>query len=66
MTFTDYVLSFYGPNEIYGHFFNHTLSREEVTQAIEERLQDDSFPFDGDSADRERVRDIIEKNRQTY
>lgn len=64
MTFADYVLSFYGPGEIYGHFFNNTLTRKEVEVAIKERLEDDSFPFDGDFADRERVRDIMEKNRQ--
>jgi hypothetical protein len=62
--FIEYVFSFYGPEQMYGDLFKHTLSKLEVTLAIGmylERLRHDkdiSFG-DGDSVDRERVRDIL-------
>lgn len=57
--FVEYVMSFYGPQQIYGDFFQNNLKREEVVAATENRLKMSHPPFDGDSADREIVRDII-------
>jgi hypothetical protein len=62
--FVDYVLSFYGPGELY----DFGVTREEVVSAmgrlIELRAADkDAIPFEGDSVDREHVRDIIIKMR---
>lgn len=63
MQFKEYVLSFYGPGEIYGDVFDHNLREEEVTRAILQRLDNKEVPFDADSVDRELVRDIMLKNR---
>ena len=58
--FMQYVLSFYGPGEIYGDFFGNTLTVEEVKKAVDLRMKKvDEVPFDGDSVDREIVRDIM-------
>jgi hypothetical protein len=59
--FIDYVWSFYAPNEIYGHFFNHTLTMGELIPAIELRMQSENFA--SDSVDRELIRDILLLNR---
>jgi hypothetical protein len=61
--FKNYVWSFYGPGQIYGDFFNHTLTRLELDAAVDKRLQEQTFAFDGDSMDRERVRDLMTKAR---
>lgn len=61
--FINYVWSFYSPNEIYGSFFENTLTKEEVEKALEIRLSNLETPFDGDSMDREMVRDIMFYNR---
>lgn len=63
-TFISYVLSFYGPSQIYGDFFHHSLTLAEVQTAVSQRLENKSLPFVGDSIDREIVRDIILKNRE--
>ena len=63
-TFISYVLSFYGPSQIYGGFFNHSLTLSEVETAVRQRLENSKIPFVGDSADREMVRDILLKNRE--
>lgn len=57
--FENYVYDFYGPHQLYGDFFGHTLTREEIRTAIEFRMSNMEFPFDGDSVDREIVRDIL-------
>jgi hypothetical protein len=58
--FIDYVLSFYAPGQIYGDFFENSLTQEEVNRAVNLRIKKtDEIPFDGDSVDREIVRDII-------
>jgi hypothetical protein len=62
-TFIDYVLSFYGPQQIYGEYFDHNLKREEVLEAVKLRLENETTPFDGDSVDREIVRDLMLKKR---
>lgn len=56
--FEDYCFEFYGPKEIHGDFFDHSLTREELRLAIHLRMSD-PYSFDGDSFDREIVRDIL-------
>jgi hypothetical protein len=53
--FYSYVLSFYGKNGIYD--MGATL--DEVMEATAKYLKESSIPFDGDSIDRENVRDIM-------
>ncbi len=62
--FVDYVWSFYGPGQIYGDYFKNALTKTELKRAIKEHLANPPFPFDGDSVDREYVRDIMLKNRE--
>ena len=60
MNFTQYLLDFYGPDGIY----NYGFTAEQInlaTQLYKCRLEQ-NYPgqeFEGDSVDRERVRDII-------
>ena len=62
--FKKYVWSFYGRGEgIYKDFFGNNLKMKEVERAIEIRLSNMKLDFDGDSIDREIVRDIIFKMR---
>jgi len=61
--FIDYIWSFYAPNDLYGEFFNNTLTKEEVIKAVKIRKANKKLPFDGDSLDREIVRDIMFYNR---
>tara|TARA_R100000700_G_C3149435_1_gene128577 strand:- start:77 stop:379 length:303 start_codon:yes stop_codon:yes gene_type:complete len=65
--FVSYCLSFYGKNEIY----DIGATREEIEKALEVRCTDQSgilrefdkplseIEFDGDSFDREMIRDIV-------
>ena len=58
--FTNYMLEFYGPNGIYDYGFTHEQINL-ATQLYKTRLSV-NYPgqeFEGDSVDRERVRDII-------
>lgn len=58
--FETYVLQFYGKGGIYDYGF----LRQDVRQALKIRME--KFPeidFDGDSFDRELVRDIVLKSR---
>jgi hypothetical protein len=57
--FFDYCWSFYGPHQIYGNFFGHQLQVNELRQAIEIRKVFALPVFQGDSIDRELVRDIL-------
>ncbi len=57
--FVDYCMMFYGPGEIHGDFFKHKLKRSDVEKAVKTRLARKDPPFDGDSVDRELVRDIL-------
>ena len=62
--FKKYVWSFYGRGEgIYKDFFGNNLKMKEVERAIQIRLENIKLQFDGDSIDREIVRDIIYKMR---
>lgn len=56
--FYEYCHSFYGPAKIYGDFFHHKLTVRTLKAAIAKRITDTSIPFEGDSVDREMVRDI--------
>ena len=66
--FIDYCLSFYGPNGIYATEFGKPFTRDEIEQATEQYIQKivnqiPSWEFDGDSMDRENVRDYVLLNR---
>ena len=62
--FKKYFWSFYGRGEgIYKDFFGNNLKMKEVERAIQIRLLNIKLKFDGDSIDREIVRDIIYKMR---
>ena len=62
--FKKYVWSFYGEDQgLYRDFFDNNLTMEEIEKAIEIRLSNMKLAFDGDSLDREIVRDIIFKMR---
>ena len=62
--FKDYFWSFYGPEVgIYKDFFNNNLTIRELDRALKIRLSNMKLEFDGDSIDREIVRDIIFKLR---
>lgn len=54
-TFIDYVMSFYGSNGIY----DIKATRDEVTKATNILQIIKGTEFEGDSIDREQVRDII-------
>ena len=58
--FTQYMLDFYGPNGVYDYGF----TAEQInlaTQLYKCRMEDEfgQTEFEGDSVDRERIRDII-------
>lgn len=57
--FIDYILTFYGVGGIY----DINATRAEAIKATEIRMIFTSVPFEGDSIDRELVRDIILKIR---
>lgn len=57
--FVDYVLDFYGQRGIYEDFFSPVVTKEEVEAAVKIRKANDDPPFEGDSFDRELVRDIM-------
>jgi hypothetical protein len=57
--FIDYVLSFYGPNGIYANEFGKPFTRDECEDALTKYLQMNIIDFDGDSIDRENLRDIV-------
>ena len=59
-SFIKYCLAFYGP----GGLYDLGATYGEIEAALAERLEDDKFPFEGDTADRELVRDIMIKARE--
>ena len=62
--FTGYVWHYYKPKGMFGDFFNHTLTKEEVLKGIKQYRT--IYPKkwgEGDTMDREWVRDIMIKNR---
>ena len=62
--FKKYVWSFYGRGEgIYKDFFSNNLKMKDLERAIQIRLENIKIQFNGDSLDREIVRDIIYKMR---
>ncbi len=58
--FIHYVYKFYGRHQLYDMDF--TL--HEIKTATCQRLQHQSIPFEGDTVDREIVRDIVLSNRE--
>jgi len=64
-SFKNYVWSFYGKDKgIYKDFFDNNLTMIEVEKAIKIRLSKIKLEFNGDTIDREIVRDIIFKLRE--
>ena len=59
--FIRYVMSFYGPGQIYDYGF----TVPEVKTATEQHINTGRVPFEGDSIDREIVRDIVLDNRKS-
>ena len=57
--FIDYILIFYGV----GGLYDMKATRSEAIKATEIRMIFKSLPFEGDSIDREWVRDIMLKMR---
>ncbi len=58
--FVDYTLGFYGPDKIYDYGF----TREEVDIAAKQYLSSTDVEFEGDTIDREIVRDMVLSNRK--
>jgi len=57
--FVDYMIGFYGPNEIWGNFFNDNLTRDIVEKYVDSFIKKRGHDFEGDSFDREMYRDIL-------
>lgn len=55
--FIEYCWDFYGPGKMCGAVFMETLTREELISAVDARLANGQF--EGDTFDREWVRDHI-------
>lgn len=53
--FEDYVYAYYGK----GGLFSMNATMKQILKAIEIRKQNKAIPFDGDTVDREMVRDIL-------
>jgi hypothetical protein len=64
MSFTQYMLEFYGPNGIYPEYGFTATQISLATQLYKCRLPEGE-EFCGDSIDRERVRDIILSARES-
>ena len=64
MSFTEYMMEFYGPDGIYPFGFNE-IQIALATQIYKCRLPNGALDFVGDSIDRERVRDIMLDARET-
>jgi hypothetical protein len=62
LAFLSYFRSFYFPGGLYAHFFTPRVTVAEFEAALKVRLTMPT-PFDGDSFDRELVRDIIFRMR---
>ncbi len=58
--FIKYVLSFYGEGEIYDFKFTYN----EVVKATKHYLKTTTIDFDGDTIDREAVREIVFQQRK--
>jgi hypothetical protein len=63
MSFTKYMMDFYGPKGIYPMGFTETQIGF-ATQIYKCRLPNGALDFVGDSIDRENVRDIILEARE--
>ncbi len=63
MSFTQYMMDFYGPEDICPMGFNETQIAL-ATQIYKCRLPNGALDFLGDSTDREAVRDLILEARE--
>jgi len=59
--FVDYCLIFYGP----GGCYDLGATRQEINAALRIHRETSTIPFEGDSVDREAVRDILLSQRET-
>ena len=59
--FINYCMDFYGA----GGLYDIGATPKELAAALEIRRRDQSIPFEGDSVDREMVRDILLAERVT-
>tara|TARA_B100001057_G_scaffold495547_1_gene594821 strand:+ start:173 stop:547 length:375 start_codon:yes stop_codon:yes gene_type:complete len=60
--FVDYCLSYYGEGEMYSHFFDTPVTEEKIvayTFIHINHLIEDGREFEGDTLDREAVRDLM-------
>ena len=60
--FVDYCLSYYGEGEMYSHFFNTPVTELRVVEATFNHINhliEDGREFEGDTLDREAVRDLM-------
>ncbi len=57
--FIAYIFTCYGPKGEFVKFFGDSLTVGEVEIAVKKRLELTQIEFDGDSFDRELVRDIL-------
>lgn len=57
MTFFEYCWKFYAPGEMHGDYFDNKLTPEDLKAAIAQQMKTPNF--EGDSVDREAVRDIL-------
>lgn len=62
--FVDYTFGFYGPNEMYAHYFTTPVTKAEIKAATLIRIK--TGQFEGDSFDREAVRDIMLSARGNF
>ena len=56
--FTNYVFQFYGPNGLYAHYFQNRVTKAKILAATKALIASGA-DFQGDSFDREKVREIL-------
>ena len=57
--FVDYVYNFYGPNGVYPMKVNKANILAATELLLQQYAEQSEYEFEGDSIDRERVRDIM-------
>jgi len=57
--FTNYIMSYYGKNKMFGAIFKNKLTKSEVNKNINSFIKKRGSLFDGDSLDREFFRDYL-------
>lgn len=62
--FVDYVYLFYGAKGFYSNFFKQPVTKAEIKAATLQRIK--TGQYEGDSFDREAVRDIMLRKRGDF